>query len=75
MDVQTEMIQPGWAVFASDGEVGKVVRLETDTLVIKESGLLRSHEWRVPRSSVCDVETGRVELSLSKSEVHEQKPA
>jgi hypothetical protein len=74
MDVQTEMIQPGWAVFASDGdEVGKVVRLEAGTLVIKESGLLRSSEWHVPRSTVSDVETGRVELSLTKSEVHAHK--
>ncbi len=74
MDVQVEMIQPGWAVFASDGEeVGRVVRLEGRTLVIKQGGLLGSKEFHVPRTSVADVETGRVELSINKSGLQEHK--
>lgn len=74
MTLQTDDIQAGWEVCSSDGhDVGKVVRIEGPTLVIKHGGLLRSHEWRVPRTAVSDVETGRVELSITKSELQQQQ--
>ena len=74
MEVQSELIQPGWSVYAADGkEVGTVVRLDGQTLLIKHHWLFGDKEWKVPRSAVTDVETGRVELSLSEKEVKEQQ--
>jgi len=70
MDVQVEMIQPGWTVFAADGqELGVVVSVEHGTLTIKKRGLLGMKEFHVPSKAVTDVETGRVELSMTKQEV------
>jgi hypothetical protein len=70
---QTEEIQPGWTVFGSDGEeLGKVVAVDAMTLRVKKGGLL-AREVSVPRSSVADVETGRVELSLTKREAESHK--
>jgi hypothetical protein len=74
MEVQSELIQPGWTVFASDGEeVGTVSSFEGHTLAIRKSGLLGSKEFHVPQSAVRDVETGRVELSMTKEEVEQSK--
>lgn len=69
MDVETEMIQPGWTVCTSDGhELGTVRTMDHGTIVIKEKGLLRSKELHIPRTAVSYVETGRVDLSISKKE-------
>lgn len=74
MQVQTDDIQAGWSVFAADGqEVGKVVRMEGRTLVVKHGGLLGAQEWHVPSTAVSDVETGRVELSITKGELQQYK--
>lgn len=68
MNVEVELVQPGWTVFTSDGqELGTVIRVESGSIRIKTGGLL-SHELSVPASSVQDVETGRVELSMTKKE-------
>jgi hypothetical protein len=73
MDVQVEMIQPGWSVFASDGqEIGTVIGVESDGIRIKKGGLLGG-ELRVPRTSVQEVETGRVELSITKKEAESNR--
>ena len=68
MNPQIDEIQPGWTVFGSDGEeLGTVIGLDASTLRVKKGGLL-GREVSVPRSSVADVETGRVELSMTKKE-------
>lgn len=64
-----EGIQPGWTVWASDGEeLGKVVSLDPETIHVKQSGL-RGGQLAVPRSAVDEVETGRVDLSMTKKEL------
>ena len=68
MNVEIELVQPGWTVFTSEGqELGTVIRVESGTIRVKTRGLL-GHEVLVPRSSVVEVETGRVELSITKKE-------
>ena len=68
MDAETT-IQPGWTVWASDGkELGTVVSLDPQTIVVKESRFLGG-KITVPRDAVDEVETGRVELSMTKSEL------
>ena len=67
--IDTAMIQPGWKVIASDGEeIGTVVDAVGDSLKVKKSGLMGG-EYQVPRSSVTEVETGRVEIGLSKKDL------
>jgi hypothetical protein len=64
-----EGIQPGWTVWASDGEeLGKVVALDPETIHVKRGGL-RGGENAVPRTAVDEVETGRVDLSMTKQEL------
>jgi hypothetical protein len=73
MYVDVEAIQPGWSVFAGDGEeLGTVARVEAGTLVVKKSGLLGTKELHVPRNAVSLVETGRVELSMNRHEIEQQ---
>jgi hypothetical protein len=68
MDAATE-IQPGWSVWASDGkELGTVVSLDLQTIVVKENGLLGG-KISVPRAAVDEVETGRVELSMTEADL------
>jgi hypothetical protein len=68
MDAATE-IQPGWSVWASDGkELGTVVSLDLQTIVVKENGLLGG-KINVPRAAVDEVETGRVELSMTEADL------
>jgi hypothetical protein len=67
--VERESIQPGWSVWASDGEeLGAVIRVEPATIVVKKGGLI-SRELNVPRESVVEVETGRVEVGLTRSQI------
>ena len=69
MTLQLEEIQPGWTVFDATGrELGKVIGVEADILRIKKGGLMGG-EWRAPRDSIAEVETGRVELSLTQNEL------
>jgi hypothetical protein len=72
MTYAAEEVQPGWSVWASDGkELGTVVSVEQNVLVVKESGLLGG-KIEVPRTAVDEVETGRVELSMTKDEIKSQ---
>jgi hypothetical protein len=67
--VERESIQPGWSVWASDGEeLGAIIRVEPDKLVVKKGGLI-ARELNVPREAVTEVETGRVELGMTRSEI------
>jgi len=62
-------IQPGWTVYTADGvELGNVVSVDAQTIHIKKSGF-RGGQYDVPRTAVDEVETGRVELSMTKSEL------
>jgi len=66
--IGTEMVQPGWEVWSSDGErLGKVVQIEGQTLTIKKEGILGG-EIILPRASIKEVEEGRVEVSMTKQE-------
>ena len=66
-------IQPGWSVYASDGEeLGTVVGVEGNTIRIKKGGLLGG-EMTAPMSAVAEVENRRVELSMTKQEVQSGK--
>ena len=67
-DFDREMIQTGWSVWTADGqELGTIIATDATSLRVKKRGLLGG-EVQVPRESVDDVETGRVELSMTKSE-------
>jgi hypothetical protein len=70
--VNSEGIQSGWTVWSSDGqELGTVIGTDQTMIRIKKGGLL-SKELLVPRTAVEEVETGRVELNMTKSEVESQ---
>lgn len=70
--VNSEGIQSGWTVWSSDGqELGTVVGTDQSSIRVKKGGLL-SKEFQVPRSAVEEVETGRVELNITKSEAESQ---
>jgi hypothetical protein len=67
-DFDKELIQTGWSVWTADGqELGTIIATDATSLRVKKRGLLGG-EVLVPRDSVDDVETGRVELSVTKSE-------
>ncbi len=67
-DFDKEMIQTGWSVWTADGqELGTIIATDATSLRVKKRGLLGGEVW-IPRDSVDDVETGRVELSMTKSE-------
>lgn len=64
--VMVEEIQPGWQVWDKNGEeVGTVIAAAGPMLRIKVGG----REVEVPNSSVVSVETGRVELNMTKQEL------
>jgi hypothetical protein len=68
MNLQVDEIQPGWTVFSSDGqELGPVTSVDATSIHVKKGGFL-SRDLAIPRSSVTDVETGRVEISMTKHE-------
>ena len=67
--IDIEMIQPGWKVIGSDGEeIGTVIGAAGDSLTVKRNGMMGG-EYSVPRSSVTEVETGRVEIGMSRKEL------
>ena len=70
MTFGTDMsIQPGWTVCASDWEeLGTVVSVDAQTIHVKKGGLLGG-QLDVPRTAVEEVESGRVELSMTKREL------
>jgi hypothetical protein len=67
--VEADTVQSGWSVWTSDGkEVGRVIGVEPATIRIRTAGIL-GHEVTVPKEAVDEVETGRVDLGLTKAEV------
>jgi hypothetical protein len=67
--MDTDAIQSGWTVVASDGkELGTVIGTEGPLIQVKKSGLLGG-TLSVPRDAVAEMETGRVELSMTKDEL------
>jgi hypothetical protein len=63
------MIQTGWSVWTVDGqELGTIIGTDPASIRVKKRGLLGG-EVLVPRDKVDEVETGRVELVLTKDEV------
>ena len=70
MTLQLEEIQPGWTVVDASGEeLGSVIGVEADVIRIHKSGLMGG-ELRAPREAIAEVETGRVELRLTKNELN-----
>ena len=70
--IDSEGIQSGWKVWSSDGEeLGTVVGTDQTSIRVKKGGLL-SKELLIPRTAVEEVETGRVELNMTKSEAEAQ---
>jgi hypothetical protein len=62
-------VQSGWTVVAADGkELGTVIGTEGNAIQVKKGGLLGG-TLTVPRDAVVEVETGRVELSMTKDEL------
>ena len=70
MTYQTDMtIQPGWTVHASDGEeLGTVTSVDPETIHVKKGGFMGG-EMDIPRSAIDEVETGRVDLAMTKREL------
>ncbi len=67
-------IQSGWKVHASDGrELGTVTGTAGDTIQIKKEGLLGG-TMSIRRDAVAEVETGRVELTMTKEELEAANP-
>lgn len=68
-----QSIQPGWTVCASDGEeLGTVVSVDPETIHVKKGGLFGG-QLDVPRTAVDEIETGRVELSMTKAQLSAQR--
>lgn len=61
-------IQPGWTVVDANGEVVGTVTEAGSDITVKKSGLLGG-EVHVPRESVTEVETGRVEIDRAKRDL------
>lgn len=62
-------IQQGWTVWASDGkQLGTVVSVDPQVIVVKEDGVLGGR-IDVPSSAVDEIETGRIDLSMTKQEL------
>ena len=69
MSLQLEEIQPGWKVIDASGEeLGTVIGVDRDVIRVQRRGLTGG-EWRVPRDSISEVETGRVEIRLTKNDL------
>ena len=68
-NVEADTVQSGWSVWTSDGkEVGRVIGVEPAAIRIRTTGIL-GREVMVPKDAVDEVETGRVDLGLTKAEV------
>jgi hypothetical protein len=68
-----DMIQTGWIVWTADGmELGTIIATDPTSIRIKKRGLLGG-ELMIPRDKVDEVETGRVELGITKSEAESLK--
>jgi hypothetical protein len=62
-------IQPGWLVIDATGEeLGTVISVDRESISIQRQGSVGGVS-RAPRASVREVDTGRVELSVSKADL------
>ena len=62
-------IQTGWTVWTADGlELGTIIATDPNSLSVKKRGLIGG-VIQVPRDSVNDVETGRVELAVTRLQI------
>lgn len=69
MTLLPDEIQPGWRVIDANGEeLGTVLSVDRETISIQRLGLMGG-VWHAPVASVREIETGRVELRLPKSEL------
>ena len=69
MELDTNLIQPGWRVVDANGEeIGTVIAAEGTEITVKKSGLLGG-QVHVPRDAVTEIETGRVEINRAKSDL------
>jgi len=69
MTPDTEMIQPGWLVVDANGDdIGTVVEAEGTEITVKKSGFLGG-QVNIARDAVSEIETGRVEINLAKSDL------
>jgi hypothetical protein len=67
-NVQTEFIQPGWTLISRDGEeLVPAMAVDATPFASRRAAILGG-ELTIPPSAITDVETGRVELSLTKPE-------
>jgi hypothetical protein len=67
--IDTQSIQSGWTVVDGDGkELGTVIGTEGPMIQVKKNGLLGG-TLSVPRDAVTELETGRVELSMTRDEL------
>ncbi|MEP7378180.1 MAG: DUF2171 domain-containing protein [Chloroflexota bacterium] len=69
MTLLPEEIQPGWRVFDASGEeLGTVIGIDPDVIRIQRVGVMGG-VWRAPLDSVREIETGRIELGLTKEDL------
>jgi hypothetical protein len=67
--LDSEAIQPGWLVVDANGDdIGTVIEAEGAEITVKKSGLLGG-QVHIPRDAVAEVETGRVEIDRTKSDL------
>ena len=67
-DWERDNVQPGNSVWTSDGqELGSVIAVDETEITIRKKGLMGG-ELTVPMTAVEEVESGRVELSMTKEE-------
>ena len=69
MNIDNDLIQPGWKVVDANGDdVGTIVEADGPELTVKKGGLFGG-DIHIPRESVVEVETGRVEIDRAKSDL------
>ncbi len=60
------LVQSGWHVIAQDGEdLGPVIRIEDDRLVIKRDGLLTPSQLIIPRDVIEAEDEGAMQVFLT----------
>jgi hypothetical protein len=69
MELEANVIQPGWEIYSSDGErVGTVSAIEEDHLEM-ELEVLGGSALAIPFDAVTSADSGRVELDVPASQV------
>ena len=69
MNLDIDSIQPGWRVVDANGDdIGTVVEADGPDITVKKSGFFGG-ELHVPRDTIAEVETGRVEINRPKTDL------